>query len=186
MTIFAFVMTEFNEFQQIKRRFFAMRNGVIADVLRRGGSPFKIIFGLNLPQIKEIASEIGYRPDLAQRLWLNNSTRESMLLAPMLIDPATIQCADAVQMVAQSPSTEIIDSLCHSLLRHSPHAYPWGMDWAGCTSPKLRYAAMRLLWHHIAGHAAEIRPVAEAEMMKDENLTAGVARMLVEEIDFLQ
>ncbi|MDE6382919.1 MAG: DNA alkylation repair protein [Paramuribaculum sp.] len=178
-------MTEFNEFQQIKRRFFAMRNGIIADALRRGGSPFKIIFGLNLPQIKDIAAELGVRPDLAKWLWENTSTRESMMLAPMLIDHAVITDDDASLMVMQSPSTEIIDSLCHSLLRHSPLAYQWGMKWATADTSLLRYAAMRLLWHHIAAHATEIRPVAEAEMLKNDNLTAGIARQLVEEIDFL-
>lgn len=161
-----------------------MRNGIIADALRRGGSPFKIIFGLNLPQIKEIASSIGRRPDLAKWLWYNSSTRESMLLAPMLLDPTAVDTAAAALMVEESPSTEIIDSLCHSLLRHSPHAYQWGLDWAATATPKLRYAAMRLLWHHIAAHADEIRPLAETEMQKGENLTSGIARQLVDEIDF--
>ena len=49
--------------QTVKRRFFAMRNGVIADVLRKGGSPFRTIFGLNLPQIAEIAADTGKLPD---------------------------------------------------------------------------------------------------------------------------
>ena len=49
------VETSFNEMQTVKRHFFALRNGVIADALRRAGSPFRIIFGLNLPQIAEIA-----------------------------------------------------------------------------------------------------------------------------------
>ncbi len=186
LSIFVVAMTEFNEFQQIKRRFFAMRNGIIADALRRGGSPFKIIFGLNLPQIKDIAAELGVRPDLAKWLWDNSSTRESMLLAPMLLDAASLTSDDASLMVTQSPSTEIIDSLCHSLIRHSPHAYLWGMKWAANDSPLLRYAAMRLLWHHIAAHATEIRSIAESEMLKNDNLTAGIARQIVEEIDFLQ
>ena len=30
-------MTEFIQFQQIKRNFFAMRNGIIADTIRRRG-----------------------------------------------------------------------------------------------------------------------------------------------------
>ena len=35
-----------NEMQIVKRHFFAMRNGIIADTLRRAGSPYHIIFGL--------------------------------------------------------------------------------------------------------------------------------------------
>ena len=37
MKINSSAMTEFNRFQQIKRNFFAMRNGIVADTIRRGG-----------------------------------------------------------------------------------------------------------------------------------------------------
>ncbi len=40
---------------EIKQRLYAMRNGVIADSLRNAGSPYRSIFGLNLPQLTEIA-----------------------------------------------------------------------------------------------------------------------------------
>ena len=76
--------TSFNEMQTVKRHFFAMRNGIIADTLRRAGSPFKIIFGLNLPQLMDIAESTPHSAELATRLWNNSSTRESMLLAPMI------------------------------------------------------------------------------------------------------
>lgn len=36
-------MDEFNPMQRLKRRFFAMRNGALADQLRKGGVPHKII-----------------------------------------------------------------------------------------------------------------------------------------------
>ena len=36
-------MTDFSRLQQVKRRFFAMRNGVIADTYRKAGSPHHII-----------------------------------------------------------------------------------------------------------------------------------------------
>ena len=42
--------------QQIKSRFMAMRNGIVADALRKGGMPHKVIFGLNVPQLSEIAT----------------------------------------------------------------------------------------------------------------------------------
>ena len=44
-------MAEFNQTQEIKRRFFAMRNGIVADTIRKAGLQDKMIFGLNLPQI---------------------------------------------------------------------------------------------------------------------------------------
>lgn len=51
--------TTFNKMQLLKRRFFAMRNGAVADSLRRQGADYRIIFGLNLPQLVDIAREFG-------------------------------------------------------------------------------------------------------------------------------
>lgn len=96
-----------------------MRNGIVADTLRRAGSPFRIIFGLNLPQIVEIAAETGYNRELAESLWANSTTRESMLLAPMLVNPATFSREDARRWISTIPTAEVADIFCHRLLRHT-------------------------------------------------------------------
>ena len=41
-----------NLMRDIKTQFYALRNGAIAERLRTAGSPYKIIFGLMLPQIE--------------------------------------------------------------------------------------------------------------------------------------
>ena len=116
-------MTEFNKLQTVKRRFFAMRNGIIADTLRRAGSPYRIIFGLNLPQLTEIATEIGQDADLAIQLRDNVTTRESQMLAPMIYPIEELTEDKAEQWIDAAQSTEAIDILCHRLLRHMPFAY---------------------------------------------------------------
>lgn len=178
-------MTQFNDIQKVKRRFFALRNGIIADTLRKAGCPHKIIFGLNMPQIKEIASEIGHDENLALHLWANTSTRESMLLAPMLIDTGSLNFDKVTSMVMECPSTEILDNLCHSLLRLSPHSYDWALKLAESDSPLMRYAAMRLLWHHLSSRTEEIKDIAKSEVKKSEKLTLAVARHILDEIDFM-
>ena len=70
--------------QTVKREFFAMRNGIIADTYRKAGTVFKIVFGLNLPQLVEIAGRTPHSRELAEALWANTTTRESMLLARCL------------------------------------------------------------------------------------------------------
>ena len=37
---------DFGDMQNVKRRMFALRNGVVAEALRRGGCPYRIVFGL--------------------------------------------------------------------------------------------------------------------------------------------
>lgn len=176
---------EFNIMQLVKRRLFAMRNGLIADTLRKAGSPFKIIFGLNIPQIKEIADEFGFNMDLANRLWANTSTRESMLLAPMLMNPENISIERAIEMVKESPAPEITDSLCHKLLRLLPESFVIAQKLAEEEDDMSRYAAIRLFWHHIASHNQEIKAIADKEYNRNCRLTKLPAQQLLEEIDFL-
>lgn len=178
-------MTEFNPLQKIKREFFALRNGVIADTLRRAGSPFRIIFGLNMPQITGIAAEVGYDMDMAHLLWANTSTRESMLLAPMLLDPSAVTAGEAMAMVGESPSAEVTDVLCHSLLRKMPDAYEMACALAREDGKMQRYAAMRLLWRFISSHTDSVLQLARDEMARGDEFTLTPARQIVEEIDFI-
>lgn len=169
----------------VKRRMFAMRNGVIADVLRRNGSPYKIIFGLNLPQLDEMALELGKDKALAKELWQNNSTRESMLLAPMLMSVESVTIDEAIKLVGESPCCETTDILCHKLLRKHPESYEIARRLMDMPDAKYRYAALRLLWHHIAGqHREEIKKIAEAEYEKNEDATQTLCRAILDEISF--
>ncbi len=106
----------------VKGEFMAMKNGVVADALRKGGSPFRLIFGLNLPQISEIASRHGTDTALAEELWANRGTRESMLLAPMLADVENFDSDTARRWCADVPCVEVADVLCHRLLRRLPYS----------------------------------------------------------------
>lgn len=178
--------TEFNIMQQIKRRFFAMRNGLVADTLRRAGSPFKIIFGLNIPQITEIANEFGKDSILAHRLWQNKTTRESMLIAPMMMTTDNITMDDGLRMVLESPSSEIIDSLCHKLLRHLPFSLDLAMTLSESDNDMARYASMRILWHHISTSTETVRKIAEAELSRNCGLTRQPASQIISEIEFME
>jgi len=68
----------FNLMQSVKRRFYAMRNGMLAAQMRQGGVDYRINFGLNIPQIKDIAAELiasglsaAELASLARALWDN-------------------------------------------------------------------------------------------------------------------
>lgn len=180
-------MAEFNRQQRIKRRFFAMRNGVVADMLRRGGSPFRIIFGLNLPQLADIASETGHDMELADELWANTSTRESMLLAPMLIDPADVDIDRGVDMICASPSVEVTDVLCHKLLRHCLGAMEMARRAQASQSELASYGAVRLALNVLRQWPAEACALADGILadVTSGQATRRVALQLKDEADFL-
>lgn len=111
----------------IRKQIYALRNGLIADTLRKGGLEQKYIFGLQLPQIKEIA--IQYHPAaddecaaLARELWADKECRESRLLACHIMPVPEIQEQEAFEWASDIVSREEADILAFRLLRYLPSA----------------------------------------------------------------
>lgn len=165
---------------------YAMRNGIVADTLRKGGSPFRMIFGVNLPQLSEIAAEHGHDSTLAHELWNDRACRESMLLATMLLDVNDVNIGSALEMLDQSPTIEVTDVLCHSLLRKMPDAMTVA---SAALNPQLsdmtRYGGVRLAWNLIPTITNELRKQIELEMSKKCPMTERVSMALIEELNFL-
>lgn len=178
-------MAEFNQMQEIKRRFFALRNGIIADTMRRGGLPYKMVFGLNLPQIAEVAEGLQPSKELAEKLWADRRTRESMLLAPMLYPREELGRERAAEMLREASTCEVADILCHRLLRHLPFAIDLAMEAATDSDEMVRYGAFRLMFNLVYTYPSEIRPFAEAELAADCKLTARLCSSMLDEIRFM-
>lgn len=178
-------MTEFNQLQTIKRYFFAMRNGIIADTLRKAGSPYKIIFGLNLPQLTEYAEQLGFDAELSRTLWNNRSTRESMLLAPMIFPVAEMDFDEAKRWICESPYPETTDILCHKLIRKLPFAWDLAEQLIKSPNDLQRYAAIRIFWNLVSTHASTIKPLICNEAESGNAMTSNLAQRLMEEIDYL-
>ncbi len=178
-------MTDFNQIQQIKRRFFAMRNGVVADTIRRGGLQYNMVFGLNLPQIVEIAKDLPLSGDLAEELWADRRTRESMLLAPMIYPPELLTKTRAAEMLREACTIEVCDILCHRLLRNLPFAMDIAVDASASSSDMERYGAFRLMFNLLYSRPDEIKPFVEAEIESNHPLTQPLCRAMLEEISFI-
>ena len=188
--------------QIIKRRFFAMRNGIIADTLRKAGLDYRMIFGLNLPQITEIAADLPKETALAEELWADRRTRESLLLAPMLYPAIGMDADTATRWMSEVPTTEVADVLCLKLLRYTRSALDTAISAMTSDVPMMRYTALRLMLNLLnlsatpAGREAglpapgdladTLSPFAEAELATAEPVTRGVAAQLLDETDFIK
>lgn len=166
--------------QTVKRRMYAMRNGVIADALRKGGSPFRVIFGLNLPQLVEIAASLGKDAAMARQLWANTATRESMLLAPMLMPAGDLAMEEAEQWGRQAPAAEVADILCHRLLRHEPYALELARRLIAEEEPMAHYTGLRLMCNIAPRYPDEARRAGEAELEKGNPATRQIASLLLD------
>ena len=176
--------TQFSPMQQLKRRLFAMRNGIVADSLRRAGCPHRIVFGLNLPQLNEIAAEIGKSEELAEALWHDTALRESVLLAPMIFPAEKLTLDKARALAAGVMWHEDADILCFKLLRFAPFAAGLAAELCASTGRMARYTGLRLYFTIISRHAAEALAAAEAELARPDAIST-LASMLAEEARFL-
>lgn len=104
--------------KDIKKEFFAMRNGIVADVLRKGGEPYKVIFGLQIPQIAAIAKALPRSMELAEALWNDSDVRESRILATYLFPPSLVDISLAERLVAEAVCAEEADMLSFRLFRN--------------------------------------------------------------------
>lgn len=107
---------------EVKQAFFAGRNGITADALRKGGIPHSVIYGLNVPQLAAIAAQVGVDPGLGAELWNDRNVRESRLLALWLIPREEMTPEQALSMATDVKSREEADMLAFRILRHLPYS----------------------------------------------------------------
>jgi len=165
------------QLREVKQQFFALRNGLLADMLRKQCAlSQRVIFGLNLPQIRDIALRAGEDADLADELWADADCRESRLLAPM-VRPAD---DGALAWLCEVRTVEEADVLCHRLLRRCPGACRAACRAVADERPLVRYAALRLLLNLLPGAAAEAARAVDA--VSFHPLTDSVVRQLRSEL----
>ena len=107
--------------KQIKQTFFAFRNGILADALRKQ-TPYEIVFGLQVPQIAEIARSLKPSMELADALWHDSKVRESRLLATYLYPIEEVDPEKAIKLASEINTVEEADMLAFRLLKRLPFA----------------------------------------------------------------
>lgn len=111
--------------RDIRKEFFAFRNGIIADKLRKANDPHPVIMGCLLTDIvtitrgmKDSIADDDRLVALAEELWSDTNSRECRLAAPMLYPVERMTPETALQWCQNVESTEVADNLCHKLLRY--------------------------------------------------------------------
>lgn len=174
------------EVKKLKQLFFAYRNGIIADTLRNAGDCHATIFGLNIPQLVEIATQNGQNIDVARAMWENTSCRESRLFAPMIFPCAEMSHEEAGKWIESVENIEIADNLCHKLLKKLPFAQDLVTEYAYADSDIVRYTALRLSMNLLCIDAVTdkqtLLDAAKRETMRDCMLTRNLCLEIISEI----
>ena len=120
--------TTTEKLQLIKRDFRSLMNGTAAASLREKGLHYRLIFGVEWPQLMRLSAEIGKDHDLAQALW-KEDIRECRLLAGLIqpVETFSLELADVWIETMHYPEEAQYTVL--SLFRHLPHVSEAAFNW---------------------------------------------------------
>ena len=146
-------MKENNAARDLRKDFFAYRNGIVADKLRNAGDPHTIVMGCLLADIMAITSrtrdaigdDLEQLQALARELWSDPKSRECRLAAPMLYPAALMTLDEALDWCRSVETVEIADNLCHKLMRHINDADALFRDLIAQERRLVKYTGYRLL-----------------------------------------
>ncbi|MDE5877826.1 MAG: DNA alkylation repair protein [Muribaculaceae bacterium] len=133
--------------KDIKHQFFARRNGIVADALRKGGEDYKTIFGLQVPDLAAISRTLTQSTALADALWADTEVRESRLLACYIFPPSEVDFEKAVRLAREIRNREEADMLGFRLMKRLPFAAEVADTLRSDASPLMQYMALAIDRH---------------------------------------
>jgi hypothetical protein len=176
--------------REIRKEFFAFRNGIIANKLRDAGDPHDIIMGCLLVYIVGITSRarerIGNEIDLAtvaQVMWNDTNSRECRLAAPMLFPPGLMSGQLALTWCQDLETTEIADNLCHKLLRHIADSQEVMSQLIAQEGTMAKYTGYRLMLNLILLGKLESTPTFRAIVEREAAVKNPALTLLLHDID---
>ncbi|MCD8266954.1 MAG: DNA alkylation repair protein [Prevotellaceae bacterium] len=147
---------------EIKKEFRANMNGVASSYMRRCGLSYHVIFGIELPRLREIADGFPHDPCLAEALWREN-VRESKILAAMLMPAEGFSPERCEEWAAQVPNPEIAEMTALNLFARLPYAKAKAFRWMSQRQAPLTMLCGFLL---IARMKTQLTPEETAEAVR--------------------
>lgn len=116
------------QLRQIKRALRGVMNGPVSASMREKGLNYKVIFGVELPRLQQMASELPHTYELAAALWKEN-IRECRLLAGMLMPIESMDADLARVWVEQMQFVEEAECTVLHLFSREPWASVCAFEW---------------------------------------------------------
>ena len=105
------------QLRHIKRSLRGVMNGPVSASMRDKGLAYKVIFGVELPRLQQMAADLPHTYELAAALWKEN-IRECRLLAGMLMPTERMDADLATLWVEQMQYVEEAESTVLHLFSH--------------------------------------------------------------------
>jgi hypothetical protein len=136
--------TTHEKLKSIKQSFRLLMSGPTSQSMRSKGFGYKINWGVQLPQLREMAVEYGKDYDLAAALW-KEDIRECKILATMIMpaDQMLPELADV--WMEQTPTQEIAELCAMNLYQHLDYAPVLAFEWIASDQPLRQLCGYHIL-----------------------------------------
>ena len=175
--------------REIKGKLRLFMNGVLSQSLREKGLKYRLIFGVELPRLREIAAGYEQNHELAQALW-KEDIRECKILAAYLQPVESFDAELADFWMESVHNTELADYLCMALLRRLPYASQKAFQWIASDNRMEVYTGFRLMSHLFVTLGTEMNErsrneffdQAQAALQGDDMLVKQAAQSALERL----
>ncbi len=118
--------------------------------MARYGISSKNTYGVSIPNLRNMAKEVGVNHDIAHQLWVSG-IHEARILASMIDDPKLVNEGQLEKWVSDLDSWDVCDQVCMNLFEKSPLACKKIVEWSRREEEFVRRAAFALVaclaWH---------------------------------------
>ena len=131
-------------YQLLLSKIKVLRNGDIADAMKRTGSEYKMNWGVTLVILRQMAKE--FEPDhiLALKLW-NKNWRESLILATLLDEPQKVTEEQMDFWTKSFENSEIAEIASTHLWVRSKFAFVKALEWCRGKKHLVHYTGIHLV-----------------------------------------
>ena len=130
--------------RDIRKRLRLAMNGAISASMRQKGMNYKLIFGVPIMEIRQIAEEYDKDAILARALW-KEDVREMKILATLLYPAGSLSLQEALQWAKEIPYPEIAEQCCNNLFPEMKQPCKLAMQLSSCeASPLARMTGILL------------------------------------------
>ena len=148
---------------QLKAELRAAMNGIASRAIRESGMGYRLVYGVELPRLRQIAADVTPDRRLTQTLW-QEDIRECKLLAIMLypLEEFDTDIAEVWVDSIRPEQAELAQVLSMDLLCHMPYASELAFRWMADERP-MRQLCGFLTLTRLFMQGARLSPDAEAE-----------------------
>ena len=130
--------------KRIKQSFRLRMNGVASQSMREKGANYKINWGINLMELRQMANDYGKDYSLAIELW-KEDIRECKILATLIM-PADKMLPEIVDLwMEQTPTQEIAEMAAFNLYQHLIYAPLLAYQWVASDKDIYQVCGFQLL-----------------------------------------